>query len=38
MLERGKSSEEIIAELMDIFDADGSAAKKAVEAALQSTN
>ena len=38
MLERGKSSEEIIAELMDIFDADGSEAKKAVEAALQSTN
>ena len=38
MLERGKSSEEIIAELMDIFDADESAAKKAIEAASYNAN
>ena len=35
MLARGKTSEEVISELMDIFDLDESTARKAVEAAVK---
>ena len=35
MLARGKTSEEVISELMDIFDLDESTARKAVEAATK---
>ena len=35
MLARGKTSEEVVSELMDIFDLDESTARKAVEAAVK---
>ena len=35
MLARGKTSEEVVSELMDIFDLDESTARKAVEAATK---
>ena len=38
MLEKGKSSEEIIAELKDIFDLDETLAKNAFEAAITKTH